>query len=54
MRGVISLSDEAATIGSALIGAVIGSVGASIINDWLSRRTERRRIYEKIVQEYLL
>jgi hypothetical protein len=48
------LSGEAATIGSALIGAVVGSVGASIINDWLSRRTERRRIYEKVVQEYLL
>lgn len=48
------MSGEAATIGSALIGAVVGSVGASIINDWLSRRTERRRIYERVVQEYLL
>lgn len=48
------MSDQAATIGSALIGAVIGSVGVSVLNDWLARRTEKRRLYESTVKEYLL
>ena len=45
------MADE---ISSALIGAVIGSVGATFISNWLSRRGDKQRAYENVVQKYLL
>lgn len=45
------MSDE---ISSALIGAVIGSVGATFLSNWLSRRGDKQRAYENVVQRYLL
>jgi hypothetical protein len=41
-------------ISSALIGAVIGSVGATFISNWLSHRGEKRISYERVVEKYLL
>lgn len=38
----------------ALIGAVIGSVGATFMSNWLSRRGDKQRQYENVVQKYLL
>jgi len=42
-----------ATLFGALIGAVIGSVGAVIIENWLARRGEESRKREVLVQRYL-
>lgn len=39
---------------AALIGAIIGSVGAAFASYWLSRRGEKRQAYEIVMQRYLV
>jgi hypothetical protein len=48
------MADDFITILSALVGAVIGSIGSTLISILLSRRAEKRRSYENLVQKYLL
>lgn len=51
---IMALSaDTLVTVVSALVGALVGSVGATFLGDWLSQRDERRRAYEQVVQSYL-
>jgi hypothetical protein len=47
------MPDTVGTLLAALVGAVIGSVGAVVIQWWLSARTERSRQREELVQRYL-
>lgn len=47
------MSDEVVTIVSALIGAIIGSMGTTVLSYFYSKRTATRQIQEKIVQQYL-
>jgi hypothetical protein len=42
------------TIISALIGAVIGSIGSAIITNYLSHWRDSKKIYEQLIQKYLL
>jgi hypothetical protein len=42
------------TVVSALIGAIIGSIGATFTSHLLSNRAERQRIHRNIVQRYLI
>ncbi|MCI4350591.1 MAG: sugar porter family MFS transporter [Thermoplasmata archaeon] len=50
----MSLSvDTSVTVASALAGALIGSVGATFLSDWLARRNEKEREYEQVVRSYL-
>jgi hypothetical protein len=48
------MTEDYITILSALVGAVIGSIGSTLISILLSRRAEKRRSYQNLVQKYLL
>jgi hypothetical protein len=48
------MADELPIIISALIGAVIGSIGSAVVTNLLTSRTEKKRSYENLVQRYLL
>src|SRR5215207_5124289 len=55
LRRKISMSEQpSATIVAALIGAIIGSIGATFLSHLLSNRAERQRIHRNIVQKYLI
>jgi hypothetical protein len=45
--------DFVSTIGAALIGSIIGSVGAVLTDHWLAERSERFHKRELLVQRYL-
>jgi hypothetical protein len=47
------MSETIASLLAALVGATIGSVGAVVIQSWLSAKSERRRQREAVVQRYL-
>jgi hypothetical protein len=48
------MADDTATIIAALIGAAFGSVGATLISDWLKRRGEKIVLHENLINRYLL
>ena len=48
------MSVDVSTIGAALIGAIIGSLGSTFLGHYLTRKSEKRQISEKIVKRYLI
>jgi hypothetical protein len=47
-------NDAITTIIAALIGATIGSMGATFSSDWLKRKGEKTTLREELIQRYLL
>ena len=48
------MADDVITIIAALIGAVIGSLGAKLVEEFLKRRAEKVSLQRTIVNQYLL
>src|SRR4051812_14573590 len=42
------------TVAAALIGAIVGSIGAQVVGAWLARGRERDADQRRVSQEYLL
>ena len=48
------MSVDISTIGAALMGAVIGSLGSTFLGYLLGRRSEKRQLSENLVKRYLI
>lgn len=48
------MADDITTVISALIGALVGSLGSIVIGDLLKRKAEKIALQQKLINRYLL